>query len=138
MPAPTSRTEAALLDYMLIELGPTGVSLGLEDNSDGLMQAITTIERLLGVSDVTTATDMAHLEAAARWQAWLVAEAAATNQYNVTLTGGKKFEREQQFQNIQVRLGRAYTAYLIEQARVDAASGSAAFYFATVAGYRGR
>jgi hypothetical protein len=137
MPAPTSYSEGSLLEFMLVELGATGVSLGLVANDDPLAQAVTAVERLLGVSDVANATDLALLEAAARWQAWLAAEAAAASQFNVTLTGGKKFEREQIFQNIQTRRTDAYGFYLLEKARASAATGTGVFAFGLASGRRG-
>jgi hypothetical protein len=138
MPAPATYTEASLLDLMLDELGATGAALGFVVDDTPLVRAVAAVERALGVADVASVTDMALLESAARWQAWLAAEAAAISKYTVTLGGGKKFERGKIFDDVQVRLARAYSAYLIEKARVDAASGSGAFYFGTVAGCRGR
>ena len=70
MPAPSQYTEAQLLDFMLIEAGTLGVALGLQANDDPLVQAVTAVERLLGISDVADATDLALLEAAARWETW--------------------------------------------------------------------
>jgi hypothetical protein len=60
---------------------------------------VTAIERLLSVSDVATVTDMAKLEAVARWQAWRLASAAASGQYDVK-SGTSSLTRSQFFDHI--------------------------------------
>lgn len=137
MPAPTTYTESSLLDFMHTELSNASAALGFETNDDALVQAVTAVERLLGVSDVATATDMALVEAAARWQAWVAAASASTPDTNLK-AGSASLELQQRFGNIQVKLDAAYGFYLIEKARVAAATGTGVFAFATIPGRRGR
>jgi hypothetical protein len=137
MPAPTSYTESSLIGFMEVELGPTGEALGLL-TTDALQQAVYAVVRLLGTT-IAAATDMAHLEAAARWKAWEAAESAAVSQFNVSLTGGKKFELETIFKQVQLKLSVVRSAWYVEKARVDAAAGGTGFFaFGLAAGCRGR
>jgi hypothetical protein len=137
MPAPSSYSESSLAALMVNELGAVGVSLGLTTSAALITQGVTAVERVLGVSDVATATDMALVESAARWQAWLAAEAAAVNQYDVK-AGTSSLTRGQTFEHIRARLDSTYGFYLIEKARVAAATGAGVFAFAAIPGRRGR
>jgi hypothetical protein len=122
---------------MEVELGPTGEALGLL-TTDALQQAVYAVVRLLGTT-IAAATDMAYLEAAARWKAWEAAEAAAAGQFDVTLMGGKKFMQSQMFTQIQAKLTVVRSAWYVEKARVDAAAGGTGFFaFGLAAGCRGR
>lgn len=138
MPAPTSYTEATLRQYMVDELSTTGVALGLTVGSAAIVKAANDVERLLGVA-IADATDMALLEAAAVWKAWLAAEAASTNDKEIKAgTAGLKLQ--ERFENIQSRLARAETAWYVAQSASEAASGSGGvgFFFGVACGGRGR
>lgn len=138
MPAPTSYTESALLAFMEVELGPLAASLGLLE-TDALQQAVWAVQRLLGLTDVANATNMALLEAASRWEAWKAAEAAAINSVDLK-SDGDELKLSQRLAGIRARLASAEGAYYAEKATADAASGTGPsfFAFATVRGCRGR
>jgi hypothetical protein len=82
MPAPTSHTETSLKQFVVDELGAVGVSLGLTTSSAQVAQTVYAVERLLGVSDVATVTDMPKLEALTRWLAWRAAKAAGVGKFD--------------------------------------------------------
>lgn len=137
MPAPTSHSESSLLGLMEVELGPVGVSLGLLE-TDALQQAVWAVQRLLGRDDVADATNMALLEAAARWEAWKAAEAAAINSVDLK-SDGDEIKLSQRLAGVRARLASAESAYYVQKAAADAASGAGGFVaFATISGCRGR
>lgn len=135
MAAPTSYSEASLKQLMVDELGATGVALSLATSAAAITNAVYACERLLG-DEIADLTDMALLEAAARWQAWLAAEAAAANQYDLK-SDGDEAKRSQWFAQIQARLARAESDYYTA-ASVAAGSSGGGFVFATIPGCRGR
>ncbi len=99
-------TAASLADFMVTELGPTGVALALTDASGAITEAVNEVAAILDVSDVASLDDDLKTRAVARWQAWLAAEAAATNQYDLK-SGTSALSRSQWFAQIGVRLARA-------------------------------
>jgi hypothetical protein len=99
-------TAATLADFMVTELDATGVALGLTDASPAIVEAVNEVAAILDVADVATLTDDLKTRAIARWQAWLAAEAAATNQYDLK-AGTVDLTRSQWFAQIGVRLARA-------------------------------
>lgn len=136
MAAPVSYTESSLAAYMVATLDSVATALGLTAMSTSIVTAVTAVERLLGVSDVVTATDMALVEAAARWQAWLAADAAASVKFDLK-AGSAQLWQSQIFAQIQSRLDSEYGFYLIEKARVAAATGTGVFAFGLAHGRRG-
>ena len=82
MPAPPSYTEDELKTFMVNELGATGTALGLTTSSALITQAVTAVVRLIGKA-IADETDMALLEAGARWKAWEAADAVAIGQYDL-------------------------------------------------------
>jgi hypothetical protein len=139
MPAPTSYTESALIGFMETELAETGEKLGLLE-TDGLMQAAWAVQRLLGVTNLSTETNMAKVEAAARWQAWKAAEAAAIARPSKLKSDGDELDYSQRLAGIRDRLSYAESDWYVALAAADAASGSGAsfFGFAVIPGCRGR
>ena len=134
MPLKTSYSESELADFMVAQLSATGAALGLTDSSAGIASAVLATARLLG-DDIADLTDMALLEAAARWQAWMAAEAAAVNQYDLK-AGTSSLTRSQLFEHIQTRLARARSDWYAAQV---AANGTTSMFAFTVAhGCRGR
>lgn len=119
---------------MVDELSATGVALSLTTSAAAITNAVYACERLLGDA-VADLTDMALLEAAARWQAWLAAEAASANQYDLK-SDGDELKRSQWFDHIKARLKRAESDYYTALAVSQGASASP-FVFATVSGSRG-
>lgn len=99
MPAPSSYSEATLKQFIVDELGATGVALDLTTSAAQVVQAVYAVERVLGVSDVAVLTDMARLEAVARWQAWLAAQKAAVDQFDVK-AGTNTLTRSQLWEHI--------------------------------------
>lgn len=136
MPAPTTYTESDLIAFMEVELGPTGVALGLLA-TDALLQAVYAVQRLLGLDDVADATDMSVLEAAARWQAWAAAEAAAISQPAKLKSDGDEIDYSQRLAGIRERLSAERSAYYTAVS-VAAGSSGVGFVFATIPGCRGR
>lgn len=134
MPAPTVYSESSLLGFMETEAGPLGEALGLL-TSDALQQGVYAVERLLGVSDVSDATDMALVEAAARWETWRAVEAAALASPSKLESDGDKLDYSQQLDGIRKRLEYAESAYYTASA---ASGGSSVFAFTTIYGGRGR
>lgn len=98
-------TAATLLALMEVEISTSLEPLGL-DASDALSEAVTEVRLILGVDDVADVDDDLKLRTIARWQAWLAAEAAAVNQYDLA-SEGDRLSRQQWFRNIQSRLARA-------------------------------
>lgn len=138
MPAPTSYSEAQLAALMVDEMGAVATSLGLTATSAGILRAITAVERLLEVSDVATATDMAVVEAAARWQAWAVAEASMLASPNKIKSDGDELDYGQRLQGIRDRLAYAQSDWYAVKTASDTANGtSTVFAFATIPGCRG-
>ena len=121
MPAPTAYSESSLKTLMVTELGPVATALGLTTASDQITDAVYAVERLLG-DTIADLTDMAKLEAVARWQAWLVAEAAAIGQYDLK-SSGDELKRSQLFEHLQTRLSRAEAAASRYSEVADALSG---------------
>lgn len=134
MPLATAYNESTLLAFMETELGATGEALGLLD-TDGLQQAVLAVARLLG-DDIADLTDMAVLEAAARWQAWLAAEAAAINGVDLK-SSGDEIKLSQRLEGIRARLADARDAYYAASAASLAAS-TTPFVFGVACGGRGR
>ena len=122
MPAPTAYTEATLKTLMVTELGSTATALGLTTASAQITDAVYAAERLVGAA-VADQTDLAKLEAIARWQAWLVAEAMAANQYDLS-SSGDSLKRSQWFAHIQSRLARAEAAASRYSEVADALAGA--------------
>ncbi len=96
MPAPSAYTESTLADFMLDELGGTASALGWAFGAPQLMRAVYAVERLLGVSDVASVTDMAALEVLARLAIWRAAKAGLADRYRVS-TDGQAIDRQQHF-----------------------------------------
>jgi hypothetical protein len=101
-------TTSSLADLMVTELGPTGVALGLTDSSDAITEAVAEVAAILGEA-VADVDDDLKLRTVARWQAWLAAEAAAVNQYELS-SDGSSLKRQQWFEQIGKRLARAEAA----------------------------
>lgn len=121
-----SYTSGSLLGYMETEIGPLLAQLSL-DTSDALAEGVAEIAALLdeAIADVD---DDLKLRTLARWQAWTAALNAATNQYDVSLTGGKKFVRSQMFDQIARRQAAAEaeaSRYSEVQAVLAGAGGTA-------------
>lgn len=100
---------ATLADLVVVELGATGVALGLTDSSAAVIEAVNEVAAILGVESISDLDDDLKTRTLARWQAWLAAEAAATNQYDIA-SSGDSLSRQQWFENIQSRLSRAEAA----------------------------
>lgn len=126
MPAPSSYTEATLAAYMVGVLSSAAGALGLTTASAAITQAVTTVERILGVSDVAELTDMAKLETIATWRAWQAALDTATASFDVSSGGGggtSSAKLSQLFDQIAKRLAMAEDAASI-YSEVQAASGA--------------
>lgn len=123
-------TAATLADLMVTELGPTGVALSLTDDSAAITEAVAEVAALLSVDDVADVSDDLKLRTIARWQAWLAAEAAATNQYDIA-SSGDSLDRSQWFKQIGVRLARAEASASRYSEVADAINGGST---ATVTG----
>lgn len=134
MPLATSYSEATLADFMVAELGATGVALGLTDASAGITNAVLATARLLG-DDIADLSNMALLEAAARMEAWKAAEAAALAEPNKLKSEGDELDFSQRLEGLRTRMARAEGDYA---SALAAAGGSSAFAFAVIQGCRGR
>ena len=123
MPAPTSYTDAALAAFMCVELGPIADVLGWVPGTPRVEHAVYAAARLLDVSDVSTLTDMAALEAVARLSIWRAAEGSLSSTYDIT-TDGQSLKRDQLWQHAKAMVAR----YEDECARlgISTASGSGA------------
>lgn len=138
MAAPSSYSESALKTFMVEVLDSVATDLGLTTSSTALAQAVTAVERLLGVSDVAELDDMPVLEAAATWKAWAVALGVATTQYDLK-AGSADLKRSQMFDALQKKVADSETDYYAAVAAVSAAaSGSTGFYFGLATSCRGR
>lgn len=79
MPVVTSYTEATLATFMVGgSRAETAAALSWTTASGAITEAVGRAERLLGVSDVADATDMAKVEAVARLVFWRAAKAGLT------------------------------------------------------------
>lgn len=137
MPLATSYDESTLADFMVAELSATGAALGLTDASDGIASAVLATARLLG-DDIANLTDMALLEAAARWHAWQAALKAAAGNFDLK-AGSADLKRSQVFEHINSQLALSETAYYVAVSESEAASGSGgSFYFSLAGSCRGR
>jgi hypothetical protein len=103
MSAPVSYTEAQLKTFLVEELDTVATALGLTTSSASITRAVYAVERALGVSDVASLTDMAKLEAIARWQAWLAAEASAISNFDLR-SSGDELKLSQILEGIRARL----------------------------------
>lgn len=104
-------TTSTLLGYMETVLGaPGGVAsaLGLLE-TDALTEAVNEVAAILGAA-IPDLTDDLKTRTVARWQAWLTAKGAASGQFDVSLTGGKKFTRSQMWDHINAMLRDAELA----------------------------
>lgn len=106
MPAPTAYSEAQLKTFVVEELGTVATALGLTTSSASVTNAVYAVERILGVSDVASLTDMGKLEAVARWQAWLAAEATAITGVDLR-SDGDEIKFSQRLAGIRARLAYA-------------------------------
>lgn len=129
MPLPTSYSEGALLAFMEVEIGPLLADLGL-DTSDALLEATYEVQGILGHA-VTDETDVTKLRAIARWQAWLAAYNAATNQYDLK-AGSADLKRSQMFDQIEKRLARAEASASVYSEVQTALSGSSMAYASSI------
>ena len=104
-------TTTTLAVFMETVLGASGVVLFGADpaTSTALIDAVAEFE---AVVDMPTAsmTDDLKSRAIARWLAWRTAKGAAVGQYDVSLTGGKKFSRSQFFDHLTAMLADAEAA----------------------------
>lgn len=123
MPAPTAYTETTIKQFVVDELGAAGVALSLTTASAQVVAAVYAVERLVGAA-IADQTDMAKLEAIARWQGWRAASNAAITQFDVSLTGGKKFVRSQIWDHIQSKMAEAEAAASVYSEVADALAGS--------------
>lgn len=105
MPAPLSYTDAALAAFMVVELGPTAEVLGWVTGTPRVEYAVHAAARLLEVTDVSTLTNMAALEAVARLSIWRAAEGAFAPAYDWT-SDGQSLKRSQLFDHAQVMVAR--------------------------------
>lgn len=138
MPAPSSYTESGLKTYMVGVLDSVATDLGLTTASTSIVNAVTAVERLLGVSDVASLTDMSVLEAAAAWKAWQVALGVATTKYDLK-AGSADLKQSQMFDSLNALVTQAESAYYATVAASEAASGATTgFYFSLAQGCRGR
>jgi acyl carrier protein len=122
MAAPSSYTEATLLTFMVNSLSGVAGALSLTTSSAAITQALTATERILGVSDVASLTDMQKLETIARWQAWEAAADTAATSFDLA-SSGDSLKLSQMFDQINKRLGSALDAALV-YSEVQAASGA--------------
>jgi hypothetical protein len=99
-------TTATLKQFMVDELAATGVALSLTTASNQIAEAVNEVAAILAADDVAELTDDLKTRTLARWQAWMAAEAAATNQYDIA-SSGDSLDRSQWFEQIGVRLARA-------------------------------
>lgn len=121
-----SYTAATLATLMVTELGPTGVALGLTSGSAAIVEAVAEVAAILGVDDVADIDDDLKLRTLARWQAWLTAEAAATNQVDLA-SEGDSIKSSQWFAQIGTRLARAEASALrYDEAAAVIAGGATA------------
>jgi hypothetical protein len=112
MPLPAAYDENSLAAFMEAELGPLAVSLGLGEG-DALPAGLMKVRAL------------------ARWQAWLAAEAAATEAVDLK-AGSVGLTRSQLFDHIRLRLARAEAAALAyPEAQAAIAGGGVAVVGAT-------
>ena len=138
MSAKASYTESELATYMVGRLDSVAGVLGLTTASTSILSAVTAVERLLGVLDVATLTDMPVLEAAATWQAWEAALTAASGKFDVK-AGTADVKLSEMFKQIQARLAASEAAYYAAVAASAAAAGTSSFFaFGTACGGRGR
>lgn len=129
MPAPTAYTEDSVKTLMVTELGATATALGLTTASAQIVDAVYAVERLVGAA-IADQSDMAKLEAIARWQAWLVAEAMAVGQFDLS-SSGDSLKRSQVFDHIQSRLARAEAAASRYSEVADALAGAGGTAYTT-------
>jgi hypothetical protein len=92
------------------------------------------VERVLGVSDVASLTDMPKLEAIATWRAWSAAEDSAMDAMDLK-AGTAAISRSQLFDHITKRLARAEAEASIYSEAQTALAGSGGV--ATVSGLTG-
>lgn len=138
MPAPSSYSESGLKTFMVDVLDSVAADLGLTTSSTAISQAVTAVERLLGVDDVADLDDMPVLEAAATWKAWAVALGVATTKYDLK-AGSADLKRSQMFDGLQKKVSDSETAYYAAVSASAAAAGtSSTFFFGVAAGCRGR
>lgn len=131
MAAPSSYTEAGLKTYMIAALSSVADDLGLTTASAAIGLAVTATERLLGVSDVATLTEMGKLEDIARWRAWLVALDTASSQIDLK-AGSAQLWQSQMFAQIERQLARAELAAMQYSEVADALAGGSVAYVASV------
>jgi hypothetical protein len=119
-------TAETLAAFVATELGPTGVALGLTAESVAVAEAVAEVAAILGVDDVADLADDLKTRTLARWQAWLAAWGAATNQYDIA-SQGDSLDRQQWFKNIGERLARAEaSAMRYDEAAAVISGGSVA------------
>lgn len=121
-------TNAALEDFMLVELGPVAEALGLS-TSDALAAEVAEVALILG-HPLADETDDVLIRAISRFRAWTAAESAAVSQFNVALSGGKKFELETIFKQVQLKLASVRSAYYLALVASEMAKGAGTFGFA--------
>lgn len=113
MPAPVAYTEAELAAFMVAALDSVATDLGLISTSTSILKAVTAVERLLGVSDVATVTDMPKLEALATWKAWQVAYSAAVTKADEIKAGSAGLKWGDRLSGLQAMLCQAEQAAMV-------------------------
>jgi hypothetical protein len=140
VPAKASYSESELATYMVAVLDSVATDLGLTASSPSVLAAVTSVERLLGVSDVATLTDMAVLESAATWRAWGAAYGTAVTKADEIKAGSAGLKWGDRLDGLKAQVEIAEGAYWTAVAASEVANGTGPsfFAFATVCGRRGR
>lgn len=97
--------------------------------SPAVVEAVNEVAAVLGVAIADLSDDL-KTRAVARWQAWLAAEAAATNQFDLK-AGTASVTRSQFFEHIQSRLARSEAAASRYSEVADALAGAGGTAYVT-------
>jgi len=94
----TGYDETTIKTFFLTELSTTGTALGWTTGTTEVVQAVSDLDRILGVSDLADATDMVAVEAVGRVVIWRWAVRALINHYDIT-TVGQALKRSQHYEH---------------------------------------
>jgi hypothetical protein len=103
-------TDDSLATFMVTQLGPTGVALGLTVDSAGVVDAVAEEAAILGAA-IPDLTDDLKTRIVGRWLAWRAALGAATGRVDLK-AGSAGLSNSQSFDHILVMLRDAESAAL--------------------------
>lgn len=123
-------TADTLGTYMSVELGATGVALGLSDGDDEYVEAVNEVAAVLGMP-IASLTDDLKTRTVARWQAWRAARSAAAGNFDLK-AGSTDLKRSQAFAHISLMLAEAESAASRYSEVADALAGGGMAYVTEV------